>query len=197
MVLLPRLRVVCWLAWLALASCGRDRAETERPRAELAEPPSPSPVPLDPAFFGEALRALRPYAAAGESVLEVRASGTRVAVQVRVAQTPTVAEYAYDGRVVGPLPTHVAGEGELETNLFDLRGVDFEALARLFPTARDAVDPLDGVVTEVVVRRHLPFSRDLRARIYVASPRLKGHLDSDAQGAPLQGAALTAAAPPH
>ena len=140
------------------------------------------PAALAPSALGEALRALAAYVPPGESVLEVRATADRVLLQVRQKQTDTIAEYAYDGRVIGPVPTHLAGSGELEANLYDLETVNWKALSRLFPAARDAVDPADGVVTELVVRRHLPFSRDVIARLYVASPRMNGQLDADAQG---------------
>lgn len=143
---------------------------------------APRPAALEPAALGEALRALEAYVPPGESVLEVRATADRVLLQVRQEQTDTVAEYAYDGRVIGPVPTHLAGSGELEANLYDLETVNWRALTRLFPEARDAVDPADGVVTELVVRRHLPFSRDVIARLYVASPRMNGQLDADARG---------------
>src|SRR5690606_21587596 len=140
---------------------------------------------LEPASLGVAIRALRAYAPRGPSVLEVRADAARVALQVRVGESATVAEYSYDGRVLGPVPIHLDGEGELGANLFDLDTVDWDALGKLFPRARDAVDPLDGRVTGLVVRRHLPFSADVRARLYVASPRMTGHLDADARGTEL------------
>ncbi len=157
--------------------------------AELVEAPAPfgarAERALEPASLGEAIRALRPYAPRGHSVLEVRADGTRVVLQARVGESATVAEYSYDGRVLGPAPIHLDGDGELGANLFDLDAVDWDALGKLFPKARAAVDPLDGRVTGLVVRRHLPFDADVRARLYVASPRMSGHLDADARGAEL------------
>ena len=99
---------------------------------------APRPAALEPAALGEALRALEAYVPPGESVLEVRATADRVLLQVRQEQTDTVAEYAYDGRVIGPVPTHLAGSGELEANLYDLETVNWRALTRLFPEARDA-----------------------------------------------------------
>lgn len=201
-----RARLWLWLGSLllpwSLGACGQDAQSSEALARTAAEGAcTEASTPLEPAFLGEALRALRPYSAAGETVLEVRARSHRVALQVRVADTSTIAEYVYDGRVLGPSPTHIAGSGDLESNLFDLESVDFDALGRLFPVARASVDPLDGRVTELVVRRGLPFQRDVRARIYVDSPRLRGHLDADGKGTPLSppgaGAAGASKGPPR
>ena len=177
---------------VAAVGCPGEKERVPSP-AELVAGQVETPAPfgaraeraLEPASLGEAIRALRAYAPRGPSVLEVRADAARVALQVRVGESATVAEYSYDGRVLGPGPIHLDGEGELGANLFDLDTVDWDALGKLFPRARDAVDPLDGRVTGLVVRRHLPFSADVRARLYVASPRMSGHLDADARGTEL------------
>jgi hypothetical protein len=166
------------------------RGETSAPRPPTESPGTPTeplsgadaPAALDSDTLMAAWRALRPYAAKGNSVLEIRATPKRVVLQCRLGESSTLAEYAYDGRVIGPVPTHVAGTGELEKNLFDLGALDWNALVQLLPAAPPTVDPLDGRVTELVVRRYLPFSEDVRARLYVWSPRMSGHLDADARG---------------
>lgn len=174
---------------LVTGACRRDvSAEVQRLEgAESGASLVDRPEALEPTLLEEGLRALRPYIARGSTVLDVRARAGRLIVQARMADTSTVAEYVYDGRVLGPSPTHLSGSGELEDNLFDLDDVDWKALTALFPSARSHVDPTDGLVTELIVRRFLPVSSDIRARLYVSSPRMSGHLDADSRGRALTG----------
>src|SRR5262249_11340544 len=82
------------------------------------------------------------------------------------------------------------GPGELATNLFALRDVALEKLPELATLAASAVDPQDGKVVRVLVRRQLPQTEAVRFRVYVESPRVSGQADFDANGTPLAPSAL-------
>ncbi len=90
------------------------------------------------------------------------------------------------GRVYGPVEVELRGQGQVAENLFQFSDVDLNAIARSFPTAQLAVDPDDGKVERLVVRRFLPFTEGLRARVFVYSPRMSGSIDTNENGIPLK-----------
>jgi hypothetical protein len=65
--------------------------------------------------------------------------------------------------------------------------VYLKAIPRLSALAVDHVDPQDGSVSLIVIRRNLPFSTDVRFRVFVNSPRQNGQLDANRFGHPLLG----------
>lgn len=91
-----------------------------------------------------------------------------------------------DGRLGTPLEMTLRGSGDLEENLFLLGKVAFDKLPELAEKARQEVDPEDGVVDYVLIRRALPFERDVRLRVFVKSPRRDGYLDADQRGRPIE-----------
>lgn len=91
-------------------------------------------------------------------------------------------EYKNDGTVTGPTPVTVSGSGKLEDNLFDLDEVNFAATPAL---AKEAVSRLNiegGEVHIMVIRRNLPFSKDIRWHVSVEGTRRKGFADADKNG---------------
>ncbi|MBN1611602.1 MAG: hypothetical protein JW940_33515 [Polyangiaceae bacterium] len=99
-----------------------------------------------------------------------------------------VRQFEYrDGEVFGPVPVRLEGEGHLEDNLFPLGELSAAAIPDLAARAANRVDPHNGKVSRVVARRNLPYSADVRLRVYVTSPILDGQVDADAQGRLLDG----------
>src|SRR5690606_24547422 len=81
------------------------------------------------------------------------------------------------GRIFGPQIVPILGQGKLEENLFPFSDIQLEKMGRSFKIASLAVDPKDGKVARLVVRRYLPFSEGIRGRIFVESPRMNGSID--------------------
>jgi hypothetical protein len=97
-----------------------------------------------------------------------------------------VMEFQYlRGRVGEPVAVELRGGGKLEENLFPLSEAKLDAIEALTRTAIERIDPADGKVREVIVRRNLPFDRSIQIRVYVDSPRRNGTLDATADGRPL------------
>jgi hypothetical protein len=95
----------------------------------------------------------------------------------------TVVELRYrDGKVSAPEQATVVGKGRLADNLFELSDVKLEAIPELAQKAVRRVDPENGAVELVLVRRALPESDDVRLRVYVDSPRQSGYIDADRTG---------------
>jgi hypothetical protein len=90
------------------------------------------------------------------------------------------------GKIYGPELVDTLGEGPVPENLFPLAEVQLHGIVSSFPVALSAVDPDYGRVTGLVVRRFLPFSTGIRARIYVDSPKMSGSIDTNERGIPLK-----------
>ncbi|MGB5809938.1 MAG: hypothetical protein WBG86_05365 [Polyangiales bacterium] len=78
------------------------------------------------------------------------------------------------------------GDGEVKDNLFPFSEVNLPAMGRAFKIATMAIDPKDGKVEKLVVRRNLPFGKRVRGCIFVHSPRMSGTIDVNEKGAPLK-----------
>jgi len=115
-------------------------------------------------------------------------------VSIQLAKGGKVVEYTYEesrsrsepGKVFGPFEAGLLGQGELERNLFPLGELDVHGIGKAFDVARRSVDPDDGVVERLLVRRFFPFGEGVRARIYVYSPRMPGSIDTNPNGIPLK-----------
>lgn len=175
------------LALFVLSVWGCDPRPTST-TAESAE--------LDGVRVAQAIDSLMPHLGPEPSLLELRANGAGVTLQVVRAETapPQVVEFHYpfatdggpDGSVEGPREVPLRGTGETQENAFPLGELDLAKITAAFSVARRAVDPADGRVRELIVRRMLPFHRSIRARIYVDSPRMSGSIDTNAGGTPLK-----------
>lgn len=172
------------LAWLVLA-CDPVATGTSA---------SAPPAELDRVGVVRALDTMLPRLGDAPSLLELRATPAGLALQVIEKGSGRVVEYGCafeaDGQpsplVTGPITLPMKGEGDLSENSFPLSDIDLGKITAAFPIAKKAVDPSDGAVRELVVRRYLPFSRGLRARIFVDSPRLSGSLDTNPNGLPIK-----------
>ncbi len=96
-----------------------------------------------------------------------------------------VLEYAIDAQGISePTSAELRGAGRLEENLFPLRAVALERIPDLVSEALSEIDPSDGRVERVLLRRQLPLSPEVRFRVYVGSPRLSGQVDFEGDGHP-------------
>jgi hypothetical protein len=171
----------------------------ELPRADRTER-SDEPVviaprapirPLDPDFLMRGVLSLKKQLGGDLHLLEVQAVPFGISLQLE--RSGKIVEYIYEesdnpadpGKVRGPLEAAVEGQGELERNLFRLDELDFDGLGKSFEVARKSVDPEDGKVERLVVRRFFPFGDGVRARVYVYSPRMPGSIDANPSGVPL------------
>ena len=85
-----------------------------------------------------------------------------------------------------PEKSPVVGSAPLGENAYPLTDIDVTKIIGAFPLAKKAVDPTEGRLSGLVVRRFLPFHRSIRARIYVESPRMNGSMDTNGKGIPLR-----------
>ena len=187
------------LALLVLAACfliGCSRGDepirtdaTPSDNAERAE------AELDGVRVASAWETLRAKLGQDAQLLEVRADHQGLVVQVVRSFEPSleIVEFwasleASGGRVdvEGPIPIALRGAGDAKENAFLLAELDVSRITAAFPVARLAVDPADGQVRQLVIRRMLPFNRLVRARIFVHSPRMSGIIDTNSGGTPLK-----------
>ena len=87
------------------------------------------------------------------------------------------------------LPTSkvaVRGPGTLTVNGFSYDELNIAGIAGAMQTARQASYPSDARVTRILVRRFLPHSTGIRARIFATSPVFSGSIDTNSQGIPLK-----------
>ena len=199
-----RLRSLILVSTALVLFGGCDTVSPERvlePDTKLRPLPQPlksthteRPSLLEAAPLERALEALTTAIRRGDAslaieLLELRASPDRLALQVADAATPgRVLEWEYaQGEVKEPRVVELRGAGKLDENLFPLDSVYLKAIPRLCSIAVDHVDPQDGRVSHLVIRRNLPFSGDVRFRLFVDSPRRPGQLDANRFGHPLLG----------
>lgn len=161
-----------------------------KPRA-----PSEEQTALDGVRVAAAWETLRAKLGPEAMLIELRADERGLVAQaVRRFEAPVdIAEFRVDlddiaskTVVEGPLVVPLRGAGDVRENAFPIAELDLPRITAAFPIARSAVDPADGLVRQLVVRRMLPFNRLVRARIYVDSPRMSGSIDTNSSGTPLK-----------
>jgi hypothetical protein len=120
-------------------------------------------------------------------VLDLKIYADRVHMQVQDPAKPeNVDQYDYRGRVSDPIPVKLAGHGDLDANLFDLDEVAFDRIPALVEEAVARMPMEGGAVGYVLVRRGLPFTKDVRITIYLDGTRKSGVLKADAKGRVLE-----------
>lgn len=148
--------------------------------------------PLDPEFLLRGMLALKKRMGEGAELLELRAVPRALSLQTLAGQA--VHEFVYietddpkvEGRIEGPKVSPLLGRGTLKDNLFPASEIDIVGIGKAFDVAKRAIDPDDGLVERVIIRRFLPFGEGVRARIYIASPRMSGSIDTNPSGVPLK-----------
>lgn len=97
-----------------------------------------------------------------------------------------VDEYEYrNGSVDDPAPVKLMGDSDqktLEANLFSLDTVDFTAVPKMVQDANERLKLEDGKVTHMILKRGLPFNKDVRWRVYVNGTRKNGSVEYDEKG---------------
>jgi hypothetical protein len=169
-----------------LTEAAVDRSVHEQGASERG---SEKPSLLDPAPLAEALHELEAATTTPIAALELVISPTAVILQAQDRTRPSeVVQYEYrGGKLDASRRVELRGSGDLDDNLFPLAEVNLEAIPHLAKQAVASVDPQNGQVMRVVVRRNLPFDDAIGVRVYVDSPRKAGHLDADHTGRPLNG----------
>jgi hypothetical protein len=79
---------------------------------------------------------------------------------------------------IGKEPT----EKDLEFQTFDIGEADFTKVPAMVKEAPAKADVPDGKVTHMILKRPLPFEKELRWRIYVNGERKNGSVEYDAKG---------------
>jgi hypothetical protein len=181
-------KAAAWLGLVLALSCSRQPSNGSHARSEAVSSASEEmsgPSLLSAGVLTPALQALR--ARADDNWLRVEVRPREIVLQAEDATNPgAVLEFHYrDGKVGEPEHATLRGKGQLSGNVFDPNEVKLEAIPSLSREAVRRVDPEQGEVELVVVRRNLPESSDVRLRVYVSSPRWNGHLEADSSGRPL------------
>lgn len=182
----------------------KSEAPAPAPEEDLDVPPE-----LTEAFITRALAGINTRLKPTSKILELRVSGDVFSVQMQTKknipasekkkvipagslvqldyiETPGAKGQPPLGQIRGPVRIEVKGDGEVKDNLYPFSEVDLPAIARAFRIAILAVDPEDGKVAKLVVRRNLPFGSRVRGRIFVRSPRMSGSIDVNEKGTPLK-----------
>lgn len=202
-----RLLVSLLLPALLVSALGCD-AEREMP-VSIFQGGSVRTPELTEAFVTRAMAGISERLKPTSKLLEVRVTGDVFSVQMqtrsdlsisgkdKVIPAGSLVQLDYEerpgatgqppiGRIRGPTRVEVKGTGEVKDNLFLFSEIDLPAIAKAFKVAVLAIDPEDGKVEKLVVRRNLPFGARVRGRIYVHSPRMSGSIDINEKGAPLK-----------
>ena len=117
-------------------------------------------------------------------ILSANLYGEYVILQVQDPTAPAnVDQYMWrDGAVGAPDPVTLTGDGDLEANLFSDTEVNWAVIPGLVAQALAQI-PIEGAtVTHINIERNLPFSADIKIRVFVDGTRGSGFLDADAQG---------------
>lgn len=114
--------------------------------------------------------------------LELRPS--ELVVQAEDATHPgqVLERHFRDGKASEIEHATLRGKGQLADNLFRLSDANLDVIPELTRRAVQRVDPENGSVELVLVRRGLPETDDVRMRVYVKSPRQSGYVDADRNG---------------
>ncbi len=175
-------------ACLLLLGCGERSDKGAHGRSETAA--SASREMSGPSLFsrerlGPALSALGAKASSKLLRLEIHPRELIVQAEDPNNAGSVIEQHFRDGKPSEVEHATLRGKGQLTDNLFRLSEVNLEAIAELTRLAVQRVDPENGSVSLVLVRRGLPESDEVRLRVYVTSPRQDGYLDADKNGRPL------------
>jgi hypothetical protein len=158
--------------------------------ASVAPPPSAPPPATTPAslFSADRAGAIVDEIAGARGATPLRALRILIYPEYMFAQVqdPTIPdnidEYQWRGELGAAEPVKLTGSDELEPHLFSASEVNWGAIPALVEAAPATAQIIDGEVTHVIVERPLPFSNDVRLRVFVSGTRADGYIDADADG---------------
>lgn len=180
-----RLVLVGGLVAATFVSACRERGAKPNQRSEAV----PATAASGPSLFGRGglsplLAALREKAGADPSLLRLELAQDQATVQVESAGgLGQLVEYQWRaGALSTGTPIELRGKGNLSQNLFPLSALDLSALPTIVDAAVAKIDPENGKVSRVLIRRNLPQDESVGVRVYVESPLRSSHVDADARG---------------
>jgi hypothetical protein len=155
---------------------------------ETTSPDEPEPEPEPSLFTGTRIAEIVGEVAAARGVDPVRMYSVAVYpgylfAQVQDPAIPdNVDEYHWRSQLDDPEPVRLNASDDLEAGLYSSHEVDWSAIPALVGRALASLDIDGGEATLVIVERPLPFSTDIRMRVFVNGPRTSGYVDADANG---------------
>ncbi len=172
------------VAGALLASGCRKHSSTptrERP-ASSAEENVPSLLTAGPLQRG--LVALHGTLGKPIEALELLVYPDHLMLQVQNPKRPDqVLQYEYrNGKVSKGVRVELQGTGTLSDNLYTLDDIQLDAVPELAREAVQKVDPKNGRVSYMILKRNLPYDMDVQYRVFVKSPLKDGYVDADKNG---------------
>lgn len=168
---------------LLVSGCRKPSSTPTRERpASSAEVDAPSLLTAGPLQRG--LVALHKKLGKPIKALELLVYPDHLVLQVQNPEQPTqVLQYEYrDGKISKGIPVELQGSGKLSDNLFTLDDIHLDAVPQLARQAVQKVDPKNGRVSYIILKRNLPFEMDVQYRVFVKSPLRDGYVDADKNG---------------
>jgi hypothetical protein len=162
-----------------------EAAGTTTPQA----PDDPGAVQVGELFTGTAIAMLIDEIAVANGTEPMRALSVLVYPEYLTAQVQGpgaeqgLIEYRWVGQLTPATPATTVPNADVAAALFGSDEVTWSAIPALIGAAPGAVSVEGGVVTHVDVKRSLPFSADIRIRVFVSGPGGDGFVDGDAAGA--------------
>jgi hypothetical protein len=115
--------------------------------------------------------------------LEFKIYGDYAQMQVQDPAKPeNVDQYNYRGEISAPIPVRLHGSGNLADNLFSLDEVAFDRIPALAAEAMKKMPIEGGHVVYILVKRDLPWTKDVRIIVYLDGTRKGGRLKADGKG---------------
>ena len=156
--------------------------------AQTQPPDDPNAVQVGQLFTGTAIATLIDEIAVANGVEPMQVLSVLVYPEYLTAQVQgpdggeSIVEYRWTGQLEPAAPASVAPDADIAAGLFGSDEVAWSAIPGLVDAAPAAVSVDGGVVTHLDVKRSLPFSDDVRIRVYVSGPGGDGFVDGDAAG---------------
>lgn len=169
---------------VALSGCRKHVSPPtqEKPAASSATSTGPSLLTAGPLQKG--VVALHEKLGKPIKTLELLVFPDHLMLQVEDPEKPgRVLQYEYrSGKVSTGIPVELQGSGKLDDNLYNLDDINLDAVPELAREAVQKVDPKNGRVSYILLKRSLPFDADVQYRVFVKSPLRDGYVDADKSG---------------
>jgi hypothetical protein len=150
-------------------------------------PDDPTAVQVGQLFTGTAIATLIDEIAVANGTEPMQLVSVLVYPEYLTAQgqgpgaEQTLVEYRWVGQLTPATPAPVVPD-DVAARLFSSDEVAWSAIPALVEAAPAAVSIEGGIVTHLNVERSLPFSDDIRVRVFVSGPGGDGYVDGDAAG---------------